>query len=177
MARPRAGVWGLGWPGKHTILVSGRLGSWCFLGAIFTTLELTPDTPHDDHCGSCRRCLDICPTAAFTAPYQLDARRCISYLTIELKGPIPREFRPLIGNRIYGCDDCLAVCPWNKFAVAANAAYAPREGAEAPLLAELAGLDDAAFRARFSGPPGKRPGRGRLLRNVLVALGNSGARR
>ena len=174
MEKPLAEAAGLGWQGKHTNLVSRRLGSWFFLGAIFTTLELTPDTPHEDHCGACRRCLDICPTAAFTAPYQLDARRCISYLTIELKGPIPREFRPLIGNRIYGCDDCLAVCPWNKFAVAANAAYAPREGAEAPLLAELAGLDDAAFRARFSGSPVKRTGRGRMLRNVMVAIGNSG---
>jgi epoxyqueuosine reductase len=174
MEKPLAEAAGLGWQGKHTNLVSRRLGSWFFLGAIFTTLELTPDTPQGDHCGACRRCLDICPTAAFPAPYQLDARRCISYLTIELKGAIPREMRPLIGNRIYGCDDCLAVCPWNKFAVAANAAYAPREGAEAPLLAELAGLDDAAFRARFSGSPVKRIGRGRFLRNVLVAIGNSG---
>jgi len=174
MEKPLAEAAGLGWQGKHTNLVSRRLGSWFFLGAIFTTLELAPDTPQGDHCGACRRCLDICPTAAFPAPYQLDARRCISYLTIELKGPIPREMRPLIGNRIYGCDDCLAVCPWNKFAQAANAAYAPREGADAPLLAELAGLDDAAFRARFSGSPVKRIGRGRFLRNVLVAIGNSG---
>jgi epoxyqueuosine reductase len=174
MEKPLAEAAGLGWQGKHTNLVSRRLGSWFFLGAIFTTLELAPDLPHDDHCGACRRCLDICPTAAFPAPYQLDARRCISYLTIELKGPIPREMRPLIGNRIYGCDDCLAVCPWNKFAQAANAAYAPREGTAAPLLAELAGLDDAAFRARFSGSPVKRIGRGRFLRNVLVAIGNSG---
>ena len=174
MEKPLAEAAGLGWQGKHTNLVSRRLGSWFFLGVLFSTLELTPDTPHEDHCGACRRCLDICPTAAFTAPYQLDARRCISYLTIELKGPIPRQFRPLIGNRIFGCDDCLAVCPWNKFAVAANAAYAPREGAEAPLLAELAGLDDAAFRARFAGSPVRRTGRARFLRNVMVAIGNSG---
>ena len=174
MEKPLAEAAGLGWQGKHTNLVSRRLGSWFFLGVLFTTLELTPDRPHGDHCGACRRCLDICPTAAFPAPYQLDARRCISYLTIELKGPVPRELRPLIGNRIFGCDDCLAVCPWNKFAVAANAAYAPREGAEAPLLAELAGLDDAAFRARFAGSGVKRTGRARFLRNVMVAIGNSG---
>jgi epoxyqueuosine reductase len=134
MEKPLAQAAGLGWQGKHTNLVSRRLGSWFFLGAIFTTLELAPNQPEGDHCGACRRCLDICPTAAFPAPYQLDARRCISYLTIELKGPIPRQMRPLIGNRIYGCDDCLAVCPWNKFAQAANAAYAPREGTAAPLL-------------------------------------------
>ncbi len=174
MEKPLAEAAGLGWQGKHTNLVSRDLGSWFFLGAIFTTLELAPDQPHEDRCGACRRCLDICPTAAFPAPYQLDARRCISYLTIELKGPIPRPMRPLIGNRIYGCDDCLAVCPWNKFAHAAQAAYAPREGAAAPLLAELAALDDAAFRARFSGSPIKRVGRGRFLRNVMVAMGNSG---
>ena len=174
MEKPLAAAAGLGWQGKHTNLVSRSLGSWFFLGAIFTTLELEPDTPHADHCGSCRRCLDICPTAAFPAPYRLDARRCISYLTIELKGPIPRALRPLIGNRIYGCDDCLAVCPWNKFAAAAHPAYAPREGMEAPLLAEMAGLDDAAFRARFAGTAVKRIGRGRLLRNVMVAVGNSG---
>jgi epoxyqueuosine reductase len=176
MEKPLAQAAGLGWQGKHTNLVSRRLGSWFFLGAIFTTLDLGADTPESDHCGACRRCLDICPTAAFPAPYQLDARRCISYLTIELKGPIPRDMRPLIGNRIYGCDDCLAVCPWNKFAVAANAAYAPREGAEAPLLAELASLDDTAFRARFFGSPVKRTGRGRILRNVMIAIGNSGDR-
>jgi len=175
MEKPLAAAAGLGWQGKHTNLVSRSLGSWFFLGAIFTTLELTPDAPHDDQCGTCRRCLDICPTAAFPAPYRLDARRCISYLTIEMKGAIPRELRPLIGNRIYGCDDCLAVCPWNKFAAAAHPAYAPREGVEAPLLAELAGLDDAAFRARFSGSPVKRIGRARFLRNVMVAIGNSGA--
>ena len=174
MEKPLAEAAGLGWQGKHTNLVSRELGSWFFLGAIFTTLDLSTDQPHGDHCGACRRCLDICPTAAFPAPYRLDARRCISYLTIELKGPIPRDLRPLMGNRIFGCDDCLAVCPWNKFAQAAHAAYAPREGAEAPLLAELAGLDDVAFRARFSGSPVKRIGRARFLRNVAVAMGNSG---
>ena len=173
MEKPLAEAAGLGWQGKHTNLVSRRLGSWFFLGAIFTTLDLGADAAHADHCGSCRRCLDVCPTAAFPAPYQLDARRCISYLTIELKGPIPRGMRPLIGNRIFGCDDCLAVCPWNRFAAAANAAYAPRE-AEPPLLAELAGLDDAGFRARFAGSPVKRIGRARFLRNVAVAIGNSG---
>jgi epoxyqueuosine reductase len=173
MEKPLAEAAGLGWQGKHTNLVSRRLGSWFFLGAIFSTLEIAPGTPHADRCGSCRRCLDICPTAAFPAPYRLDARRCISYLTIELKGPIPRDMRPLIGNRIYGCDDCLAVCPWNRFAAEAHAAYAPRE-AEPPLLAELAGLDDAAFRARFAGSPVKRIGRDRFLRNVAVAVGNSG---
>jgi len=176
MEKPLAQTAGLGWQGKHTNLVSRRLGSWFFLGAIFTTLDLEPDTPESDHCGACRRCLDICPTAAFPNPYQLDARRCISYLTIELKGPIPRQMRPLIGNRIYGCDDCLAVCPWNKFAAAANAAYIPRDGTQAPLLAELAELDDAAFRTRFSGSPVKRIGHGRFLRNVMVAIGNSGDR-
>ena len=175
MEKPLAEAAGLGWQGKHTNLVSRRLGSWFFLGAIFTTLDLGADEPHEDRCGGCRRCLDICPTAAFPAPYRLDARRCISYLTIELKGPIPRDLRPLIGNRIYGCDDCLAVCPWNKFAEAgaAHAAYAPR-WAEAPLLADLARDDDAAFRARFSGSPIKRVGRARFLRNVAVAVGNSG---
>ncbi len=171
MEKPLAEAAGLGWQGKHTNLLSRGLGSWFFLGAIFTTLELPADTPATDHCGGCRRCLDVCPTAAFPAPYQLDARRCISYLTIELKGPIPRELRPLIGNRVFGCDDCLAVCPWNKFAVRANTI--PRE-AEPPLLAELAGLDDAAFRARFSRSPVKRLGRARFLRNVMVAIGNSG---
>jgi epoxyqueuosine reductase len=173
MEKPLAEAAGLGWQGKHTNLVSRDLGSWFFLGAIFTTLELAADRPEADHCGSCRNCLDICPTAAFPAPYQLDARRCISYLTIELKGPMPRPFRPLIGNRIYGCDDCLAVCPWNKFARDANAAYAPRAGTEAPHLGELAELDDAAFRARFAGSAVKRIGRGRFLRNVMVAIGNS----
>ncbi|MGF1503217.1 MAG: tRNA epoxyqueuosine(34) reductase QueG [Paracoccaceae bacterium] len=176
LEKPLAAAAGLGWQGKHTNLVSRRLGSWFFLGALFSTREIAPDTSHPDRCGACRRCLDICPTAAFPAPYVLDARRCISYLTIELKGPIPRAMRPLIGNRIYGCDDCLAVCPWNKFArtAQAHAAYAPRE-AEAPLLAELATLDDGAFRARFAGSPVKRIGRARFLRNVAVAVGNSGS--
>jgi len=174
MEKPLAEAAGLGWQGKHTNLVSRALGSWFFLGAIFTTLDLSPDSPHQDRCGACRRCLDICPTAAFPAPYRLDARRCISYLTIELKGPIPRTLRPLIGNRIFGCDDCLAVCPWNKFADAGRAlgAYAPREAAP-PLLADLAALDDAAFRARFAGTPVKRIGRARFLRNVLIGIGNS----
>ena len=174
MEKPLAAAAGLGWQGKHTNLVSRTLGSWFFLGAIFTTLELPADAPHGEHCGSCRRCLDVCPTAAFPAPFVLDARRCISYLTIELKGPIPRPMRPLIGNRIFGCDDCLAVCPWNRFARAATALYAPVEGARETPLAELAGLDDAAFRARFRGTPVKRLGRTRFLRNVMVAIGNSG---
>ncbi|MDT8344062.1 MAG: tRNA epoxyqueuosine(34) reductase QueG [Thermohalobaculum sp.] len=174
MEKPLGQAAGLGWQGKHTNLVSRRAGSWFFLGAIFTTLELTADAPETDHCGGCRRCLDICPTGAFPAPYRLDARRCISYLTIELKGPIPRDLRPLIGNRIYGCDDCLAVCPWNKFAAAANAAYRARPEAAAPRLADLAGLDDAGFREVFAGSPIKRIGRGRFLRNVAVAVGNSG---
>ncbi len=176
MEKPLAEAAGLGWRGKHTNLVSRELGSWFFLGALFTTLELPRDAPHADRCGGCRRCLDICPTAAFPAPYRLDARRCISYLTIELKGPIPREMRPLIGNRIYGCDDCLAVCPWNKFAGAAREmAYAPRPELSRPLLADLAALDDAAFREVFAGSPIKRIGRARFVRNVLVAIGNSGA--
>ena len=153
--------------------MSRELGSWFFLGALFTTLELPPDASEPDHCGSCRACLDICPTAAFPAPYQLDARRCISYLTIEHHGPVEADLRPLLGNRIYGCDDCLAVCPWNKFAVAAQeAGYADRVGA--PPLAELAALDDGAFRTRFAGSPVKRIGRDRFLRNVLYAIGNSG---
>ncbi|WP_241559902.1 tRNA epoxyqueuosine(34) reductase QueG [Solirhodobacter olei] len=173
MEKPLAQAAGLGWQGKHTNLVSRALGSWFFLGAIFTTLELPVDSAETDHCGSCRACLDICPTRAFPAPYRLDARRCISYLTIEHKGPVAEELRPLLGNRIYGCDDCLAVCPWNKFAAAAHeAGYADRVGE--PELAELAGLDDAAFRARFSGSPIKRIGRDRFLRNVLYAIGNSG---
>jgi epoxyqueuosine reductase len=173
MEKPLAQAAGLGWQGKHTNLVGRDLGSWFFLGAIFTTLEIEPDTAEVDHCGSCRACLDICPTAAFPAPYQLDARRCISYLTIEHKGPVEPELRGLMGNRIYGCDDCLAVCPWNKFAVAAREiGYQPRAGAAA--LAELAGLDDAGFRARFSGSPIKRIGRDRFVRNVLYAIGNSG---
>jgi epoxyqueuosine reductase len=174
MEKPLAQAAGLGWQGKHTNLVSRDLGSWFFLGALFTTVDLAKDEAHADRCGGCRRCLDICPTAAFPAPYRLDARRCISYLTIELKGPIPRPMRPLIGNRIYGCDDCLAICPWNKFAGAAREiAYAPRPELSRPKLAELAALDDAAFREVFSGSPIKRIGRDRFVRNVLVAIGNS----
>ncbi len=175
MEKPLGQVAGIGWQGKHTNLVSREMGSWFFLGAIFTTLDLPKDDPETDHCGSCRACLDICPTKAFPAPYQLDARRCISYLTIEHKGPVDEELRALMGNRIYGCDDCLAVCPWNKFAVAAReAGYAARVGA--PALSELVALDDAAFRARFSGSPIKRIGRDRFVRNVLYAIGNSGDR-
>jgi epoxyqueuosine reductase len=175
MEKPLAHAAGLGWQGKHTNLVSRSFGSWLFLGAIFTTLELPADDAESDHCGSCRACLDICPTAAFPAPYKLDARRCISYLTIENRGPIPREFRNAIGNRIYGCDDCLAVCPWNKFAQAGREAkLAARENLRAPELAELARLDDAAFRARFAKSPVKRTGRDRFIRNVLIAIGNSG---
>ncbi len=173
MEKPLAQAAGLGWQGKHTNLLSRDLGNWFFLGAIFTTLDLPKDTAEVSHCGSCTACLDICPTQAFPAPYQLDARRCISYLTIEHKGPVDEELRGLMGNRIYGCDDCLAVCPWNKFAVAASEiGYQPRVGA--PLLAELAGLDDAGFRARFAGSPVKRIGRDRFVRNVLYAIGNSG---
>ena len=173
MEKPLAQAAGLGWQGKHTNLLSRELGSWFFLGAIFTTLDLPRDAAERSHCGSCRACLDACPTGAFPAPYQLDARRCISYLTIEHKGPVEPELRALMGNRIYGCDDCLAACPWNKFAVAAREiGYQPRVGA--PELAELAGLDDAAFRARFSGSPIKRIGRNRMVRNVLYAIGNSG---
>ncbi|MGP1356662.1 tRNA epoxyqueuosine(34) reductase QueG, partial [Roseicyclus sp.] len=177
MEKPLAAAAGLGWQGKHTNLLGRDLGNWIFLGAIFTTVELSPDTPGEDHCGSCRACLDICPTKAFPAPYQLDARRCISYLTIEHRGPVDPALRPGLGNRIYGCDDCLAVCPWNKFAVAATETrYAAREDLVAPDLAELAALDDAGFRARFSGSPIKRIGRDRFVRNVLYAIGNSGAR-
>jgi epoxyqueuosine reductase len=177
MEKPLAAAAGLGWQGKHTNLVSRDVGSWAFLGAIFTTLELERDEPHPDRCGSCRACLDICPTAAFTAPYRLDARRCISYLTIEHKGPVPEEFRAALGNRIYGCDDCLAVCPWNKFArVAADAAYHARAELRAPSLAELAALDDAGFRSFFTASPIKRIGRDRFVRNVLYAIGNSGER-
>ncbi|RJK97308.1 tRNA epoxyqueuosine(34) reductase QueG [Paracoccus siganidrum] len=173
MEKPLAQAAGMGWQGKHTNLLSRDLGNWFFLGSIFTTLALPPDPPEEQHCGNCRACLDICPTGAFPAPFQLDARRCISYLTIEHRGPVDPELRPLMGNRVYGCDDCLAICPWNKFA---------REGAEmryrglvgAPPLAELAMLDDAGFRARFSGSPIKRIGRDRLVRNVLYAIGNSG---
>jgi epoxyqueuosine reductase len=173
MEKPLAQAAGLGWQGKHTNLLGRDLGNWVFLGAIFTTLELEPDAAEVSHCGSCTACLDICPTAAFPAPYQLDARRCISYLTIEHKGPVDPDLRALMGNRIYGCDDCLAVCPWNKFAVAAREiGYQPRVGL--PELAELAALDDAAFRARFAGSPIKRIGRDRFVRNVLYAIGNSG---
>ncbi len=175
MEKPLAQAAGLGWQGKHTNLVSREFGSWLFLGAIFTTLDLTPDTPEGDHCGQCRACLDICPTQAFPAPYQLDARRCVSYLTIEHKGPIPHEFRAAIGNRIYGCDDCLAVCPWNKFAqTTREAKLAARADLAAPPLADLARLDDTGFRALFSGSPIKRIGRIRFIRNVLIAIGNSG---
>ena len=173
MEKPLAQAAGLGWQGKHTNLLARDLGNWFFLGAIFTTLDLPKDAPEISHCGTCTACLDICPTNAFPAPYQLDARRCISYLTIEHRGPVDADLRPLMGNRIYGCDDCLAVCPWNKFAQAArDIGYEPRVGL--PLLAELAGLDDAAFRARFAGSPIKRIGRDRMVRNVLYAIGNSG---
>ena len=175
MEKPLAAAAGLGWQGKHTNLVSRQFGSWLFLGAILTTLDLPPDEPEDDHCGSCRACLDVCPTAAFPEPYRLDARRCISYLTIEHKGPIARELRPLMGNRIYGCDDCLAVCPWNKFAQAGREAkLAARAELRAPRLADLARLDDAAFRKLFAKSPVKRTGRDRFVRNVLIAIGNSG---
>jgi epoxyqueuosine reductase len=175
MEKPLAAAAGLGWQGKHTNLVSRDYGSWLFLGSIFTTLELPLDEAVPDTCGSCRACLDVCPTSAFPAPYRLDARRCISYLTIEHKGPIPRQLRPLMGNRIYGCDDCLAVCPWNKFAQAGREAkLAAREAARAPKLAELAQLDDAAFRKMFAKMSVKRTGRDRFVRNVLVAIGNSG---
>jgi epoxyqueuosine reductase len=174
MEKPLAQAASLGWQGKHTNLVSRAFGSWLFLGAIFTTLDLPGDDAEGDHCGSCRACLDICPTAAFPAPYKLDARRCISYLTIENKGPIPHEFRKAIGNHIYGCDDCLAACPWNKFAQAGREAkLAARDELRAPELAELAQLDDAAFRAHFSKSPVKRIGRDRFVRNVLIAIGNS----
>ncbi|MGB6906086.1 MAG: tRNA epoxyqueuosine(34) reductase QueG [Methyloceanibacter sp.] len=174
MEKPLAAKAGLGWQGKHTNLVSRDLGSWLFLGSIFTTAEIDADPPEADHCGACRRCLDICPTDAFVAPYQLDARACISYLTIEHKGHIAHRFRAAMGNRIFGCDDCLAVCPWNKFAaVAREARLSVREGSDNPPLAELLTLDDAAFRARFRATPIKRTGRDRFLRNVLIAAGNS----
>ncbi|THD44504.1 MAG: tRNA epoxyqueuosine(34) reductase QueG [Bradyrhizobium sp.] len=177
MEKPLAAAAGLGWQGKHTNLVSREFGSWLFLGSIFTDLALTPDAPEADHCGQCRACLDACPTAAFPAPYKLDARRCISYLTIENQGAIAPEFRSLIGNRIYGCDDCLAVCPWNKFAqVGREAKLAQRDDLAAPPLAELAALDEAGFRARFAGGPIKRIGHARFLRNVMIAIGNSGDR-
>jgi epoxyqueuosine reductase len=174
MEKPLAARAGIGWQGKHTNLVSREFGSWLFLGAILTDLELSPDPPEPDHCGTCRACLDACPTDAFPAPYRLDARRCISYLTIEHKGPVPRELRSRMGNRIYGCDDCLAVCPWNRFARAGREAkLAARADLEAPPLAELGRLDDAGFRALFAGGPIKRVGRDRFLRNVLIAIGNS----
>jgi epoxyqueuosine reductase len=175
MEKPIAQAAGLGWQGKHTNLVSRDYGSWLFLASIFTTLDLAPDEADSDHCGNCRQCLDVCPTNAFPAPYQLDARRCISYLTIEHKGHIPLEFRAAIGNRIYGCDDCLAVCPWNKFAqVAHESRFHPRTELVAPLLSELVHLDDAAFRILFRKSPVKRIGRDRFVRNVLIAIGNSG---
>lgn len=175
MEKPLAQAAGLGWQGKHTNLVSRERGSWLFLGALLTTIELPADSQEDDHCGSCRACLDVCPTDAFPAPYQLDARKCISYLTIEHKGPIPHEFRKAIGNRIYGCDDCLAVCPWNKFAsVSREQKLSARAENRAPLLSDLAALDDATFRTRFSKSPIKRTGRERFVRNVLIAIGNSG---
>ncbi|MBC00624.1 MAG: tRNA epoxyqueuosine(34) reductase QueG [Rhodobacteraceae bacterium] len=177
MEKPLAQAAGLGWQGKHTNLVSRDLGSWFFLAEIFTDLPLPVDAAETDHCGSCRACLDVCPTNAFPAAYRLDARRCISYLTIEHKGPIPDEFRAAMGNRIYGCDDCLAACPWNKFAQAAREAkLQARADLEAPPLAELLTLDDTRFRALFSGSPIKRIGRDRFLRNVLIAAGNSGER-
>ncbi|KAF0675917.1 tRNA epoxyqueuosine(34) reductase QueG [Profundibacterium mesophilum] len=175
MEKPLAAAAGLGWQGKHTNLLGREIGNWVFLGAIFTTLELPLDAPAQERCGSCRKCLDICPTNAFPAPFQLDARRCISYLTIEHRGPVDPELRPLMGNRIYGCDDCLAICPWNKFAVeASETRYAMRPDLDAPPLRELAALDDAAFRAKFSGSPIKRIGRDRFVRNVCYAIGNSG---
>jgi len=175
MEKPLGQAAGLGWQGKHTNLLGRDLGSWFFLGAIFTTLEIEPDKAEVSHCGSCTACLDACPTAAFPAPYQIDAQRCISYLTIEHDGPVDPELRPLLGNRIYGCDDCLAACPWNKFAVAAREIrYAARDELLEPYLSELSRLDDAAFRTLFSGSPIKRIGRDRFVRNVLYAIGNSG---
>ena len=174
MEKPYAQAAGLGWQGKHTNMVSREYGSWLFLGSILTTLDLEADAPETDHCGACSRCLDICPTKAFPAPYQLDARRCISYLTIENKSHIPAEFRKPIGNRIYGCDDCLAVCPWNKFAQSASElALRPRDDLMSPRLIDMVQLDDAAFRTLFSGSPVKRITRDRFIRNVLIALGNS----
>jgi len=173
--KPLAQAAGLGWQGKHTNLVSRDFGNWAFIGSVFTTLELPADTRERDHCGSCRSCLTACPTDAFPAPYQLDARRCISYLTIEHKGPVDMDLRSKLGNRIYGCDDCLAACPWNKFAVeASDLRYGAREELNAPKLVELAALDDAGFRAFFSGSPIKRIGRDRFVRNVMYAIGNSG---
>ena len=175
MEKPLAAAAGIGWQGKHTNLVSRSFGSWLFLGSIFTTLDLPPDAPETDHCGHCRACLDACPTGALDAPYRIDARACISYLTIEAKGQIPRQFREKIGNRIYGCDDCLAVCPWNKFAqTAREAKLQARADLIAPPLAELAAMDEAQFRGHFAGGPIKRIGFARFLRNVLLAIGNSG---
>ena len=178
MEKPLAQAAGIGWQGKHTNLVSREHGSWLFLGVILTSLELQPDAPadHGQHCGSCTRCLDACPTNAFIGPHRIDARRCISYLTIEHDGPIPHDFRAAMGNRIYGCDDCLAVCPWNRFAdaAAANRAFLPRAELAAPRLADLLALDDAAFREMFAGSPIKRIGRARMIRNCLIAAGNSG---
>jgi epoxyqueuosine reductase len=180
MEKPLAQAAGIGWQGKHTNLVSREHGSWLFLGVILTSLELMPDAAadHGQHCGSCTRCLDSCPTKAFLGPHRIDARRCISYLTIEHDGPIPDEFRKAMGNRIYGCDDCLAVCPWNRFAdtAAANRAFLPRAELAAPRLQDLLALDDAAFREMFAGSPIKRIGRNRMMRNCLVAAGNSGER-
>ena len=175
MEKALAEAAGIGWQGKHSNVVSKDHGSWLFLGAIYTTADLQPDAPGEDRCGSCRACQDICPTDAFPAPYRVDARRCISYLTIEHKGPIPHEFRAAIGNHIYGCDDCLSVCPWNKFAesAAANKAFLPRAELVAPSIADLLTLDDAAFRTLFAGSPIKRTGRDRFVRNVLIAAGNS----
>jgi epoxyqueuosine reductase len=178
MEKPLAAAAGLGWQGKHTNLVSRRFGSWLFLGAILTSARIDPDAPETDHCGSCRRCLDVCPTKAFPAPYQLDARRCIAYLTIEHKGHIASELRPLMGNRVFGCDDCLAVCPWNKFAaVSREARFASRIETDNPPLRELLALDDSAFRRRFAGTPVKRTGRDRFMRNLVIAAGNAGDRR
>ena len=175
MEKPLAQLAGLGWQGKHTNLVSRELGSWLFLGAIFTNLDLDPDGPESDHCGSCVACQQACPTGAFPRPYQIDARRCISYLTIENKGPVPHALRRAIGNRVYGCDDCLAACPWNKFAeVASEAKLKARDDLKAPAIADFLVLDDAAFRQHFSGSPIKRIGRNRFLRNVLIAAGNAG---
>lgn len=175
MEKPLAALAGIGWQGKHTNLVSRDFGSWLFLGVILSAADLPPDEPAADRCGACRRCLDACPTGALPAPYQIDARRCISYLTIEHAGPIPEDLRPLMGNRIYGCDDCLAVCPWNKFATeAAEMKLRPRPDLAAPSLAALAALDDAAFRTLFAGSPVKRIGRNRFVRNVAIAIGNSG---
>ncbi|WP_273499545.1 tRNA epoxyqueuosine(34) reductase QueG [Lentibacter algarum] len=174
--KPLGQAAGLGWQGKHTNLVSRELGNWFFIGSIFSTLDLPKDAPEQDHCGSCRNCLDVCPTGAFPAAYQLDARRCISYLTIEHHGPVDEELRPLLGNRIYGCDDCLAVCPWNKFAQnARDIRLKPRDDLQSPPLAELAMLNDTEFREKFSGSPIKRIGRNRFVRNVLYAVGNSGS--